>query len=67
MHDGRIITLEGVINHYAKEVVHTDNLDPLLKQNKGIPLRANEMQDLLAFLNTLNDESFVNNKAFNQP
>jgi cytochrome c peroxidase len=67
MHDGRIITLQGVLNHYAKEVVKTDNLDPLIKENKGIPLDTKEMQELLAFLNTLNDESFVNNKAFNQP
>lgn len=67
MHDGRIYTLQGVLNHYAKEVNQTANLDPILKENNGILLDTEEMQDLLAFLNTLNDESFVNNKAFNQP
>ena len=67
MHDGRILTLQGVLNHYAKEVTQSANLDPILKNNKGIPLDAKEMQELLAFLNTLNDELFVNNKNFNQP
>ena len=67
MHDGRIYTLEGVLEHYSKEVVHTPNLDPILKEHKGIPLTNKEMQVLLAFLNTLNDESFVTNKAFSQP
>lgn len=67
MHDGRIYTLQGVLNHYNKEIQLTNNLDPILKENKGIPLSESDMQDVLAFLNTLNDESFVNNKAFAQP
>ena len=66
MHDGSIYTLEGVLKHYSKEVQQTVNLDPILKENNGIPLNQKEMQDLIAFLNTLNDESFVNNKLFMQ-
>lgn len=67
MHDGRIYTLQGVLNHYNKEIVLTDNLDPILKQNNGIPLSREEIEDLLAFLLTLNDESFITNKSFSQP
>ncbi|MCA5003661.1 c-type cytochrome [Sphingobacterium sp. WQ 366] len=67
MHDGRIYNLQGVLNHYAREVVQTPTLDPIIQQNNGIPLTQQEMKDLLAFLNTLNDDSFVNNKTFMQP
>lgn len=67
MHDGRIYTLQAVLNHYSKEVNMTENIDPLLKENKGIPLTELEMEELLAFLKTLNDESFVNKNAFIQP
>lgn len=67
MHDGRFYTLHAVLNHYAKEVVLTDNLDPLLRVNKGIPLTKEEMEALLSFLKTLDDESFIQNKNFIQP
>ena len=66
MHDGRIYTLQGVLTHYSKEVQQTTNLDPILRDNNGIPLDQKDMQDLLAFLNTLNDESFVKNPLFIQ-
>ncbi|MGN0003186.1 MAG: cytochrome-c peroxidase [Sphingobacterium composti] len=64
MHDGSIYTLEGVLKHYQREIRLTENLDPILKENKGIPLDNKEINDLLSFLNTLNDETFVNNKIF---
>lgn len=67
MHDGRIYTLRGVLNHYAKEVIRTENLDSLLRENNGIPLNEKQMHELLSFLETLNDESFVHNKSFIQP
>lgn len=67
MHDGSIYTLEGVLKHYVREIQHTENLDPILKENNGIQLNTKEINDLLSFLNTLNDESFVNNKLFTQP
>ena len=62
MHNGRIGTLEGVLNHYASIDPNAPNLDPLLKN--GIHLNADERKDLLAFLNTLNDEKFVKDKRF---
>lgn len=62
MHDGRILTLEAVLQHYEKGIYQTATLDPLLKD--GIKLTTQEKQDLLEFLNTLNDETFVKNPLF---
>jgi len=64
MHDGRFITLEGVLKHYAEDV--TPNADPLLHRNvgSGIALTNAEQQDIIAFLGTLNDSTFVNDKRF---
>lgn len=66
MHDGRFITLEAVLEQYAENVRETPNLDPLLKHNGtlGLPLNAEERQNILAFLKTLNDASFVTDKRF---
>lgn len=65
MHDGRILTLEGVLTHYETGVTHLTNIDPLLLQNAspGIRFTADEKTKLLAFLNTLNDKVFVTNPA----
>lgn len=64
MHDGRYLTIMGVLNHYTDNVQQTPNLDPLLQQNGtlGIALTDAEKAQLLAFLNTLNDKTFVTNK-----
>ncbi|MCT1523939.1 cytochrome-c peroxidase [Sphingobacterium hotanense] len=66
MHDGRFRNLQAVINHYRREVQQTPNLDPLLKNNGGIDLSDTEVAQLLAFLNTLNDETFVKNPLFQE-
>jgi cytochrome c peroxidase len=63
MHDGRFLSLNAVLEHYNSEVVSTQNLDPSLKGNKlGISLNETEKIKIIAFLNTLNDEDFINNK-----
>lgn len=61
MHDGRFRTLEEVLEHYNSGVEESPTLDPLLRQGErpGIPLTGEEKEALLAFLKTLNDESFV--------
>lgn len=61
MHDGRFRTLEAVLDHYHSGVVDSPTLDPLLRQNErlGILLSPEERTALLAFLETLNDESFI--------
>lgn len=64
MHDGRFFTLDAVLQHYTNEVQETPNLDPILNKNsaRGIVLGTAEKTKLKAFLNTLNDEEFINNK-----
>jgi cytochrome c peroxidase len=66
MHDGRFATLEAVVNHYATGVADNTSLDPLLKANGklGISLTQQEQQDVVAFLRTLTDNTFLTNKAF---
>lgn len=68
MHDGRLYTLNGVLNHYTSEVQDMETLDPLLKQNGalGIPLSDDEKKSILAFLNTLNDRNFITDKRFSE-
>lgn len=65
MHDGRLKTLEAVLDYYANGIHQSATVDPLVQG--GIPLSAQERSDLLAFLNTLNDEQFVADKRFQQP
>jgi len=64
MHDGRFFTIDAVLQHYINEVQTTPNLDPILSKNgaKGIALSTTEKTKLKVFLNTLNDEEFINNK-----
>lgn len=64
MHDGRFLTLQGVLDHYAGEVQDTENLDSLFRQQDGslgIPLSEREKDLIITFLGTLNDEHFISN------
>lgn len=65
MHDGRLLTLEGVLDHYTSQVQDSPNLANELKANGalGIPLTADERSKILVFLQTLNDKSFLFNKS----
>jgi len=65
MHDGRMSTLVEVLNHYNSGIVSSPTLDPLL--NAGIPLTAQEQNDLIAFLNTLSDYAFLYDQRFADP
>jgi cytochrome c peroxidase len=66
MHDGRMRTLDAVLDHYAENMKATPNLDPLLKKESepGIPLTSEERSQLKAFLLTLNDTAFIKNPLF---
>ena len=68
MHDGRLGTLESVLNHYDNAVVDSETLDPILKQNKtlGIPLSELEKTQLIAFLKTLTDTQYLTDKRFSE-
>lgn len=65
MHDGRFKKLSEVINHYTSGIQQHPTLSSQLK--KGILLNANEKVDLIAFLLTLSDRSFLFNNAFTYP
>ena len=64
MHDGRFETLEEVIDHYNSGGKESKGKDALLQ-----PLGLNEEQKLalLAFLKTLNDETFLENPDHQDP
>ena len=71
MHDGRYTTLEEVIEFYNSGVKQTSvNIDPLMtlpyKEN-GLQLTQQEKDDLLLFLQTLTDTSFINDYRLGKP
>ncbi|WP_295125171.1 cytochrome c peroxidase [uncultured Chitinophaga sp.] len=68
MHDGRLLTLDAVLDHYTHEMQDMPTLDPLLKQNStlGIAVTTTERGLLLSFLNTLNDKHFITDKRFSE-
>jgi cytochrome c peroxidase len=69
MHDGRYQTLEQVINFYSDSLLHSPTISPFMKKinDGGLHLTVQEKANLLAFLNTLNDDAFVNDTAFSNP
>ena len=67
MHDGRFKTLEQVVDHYASGGHYADNIDPFIPQIATIKLTAKQKKQILLFLKTLTDTSFVNNRAFQNP
>jgi cytochrome c peroxidase len=59
MHDGRLATLEAVVDHYSDGLQPSAGLDVNLARHRargGLGLRADERADLVAFLRTLTDE-----------
>ena len=65
MHDGRFQTLEEVIEHYDFGGHNSSTIDPLMKKvGIGLGLNNQEKSDLIQFLKTLTDTSFIFNKNF---
>jgi len=62
MHDGRINFPRNVLRFYESGVNQSATLDPLLVN--GISLTQTEEDDLIDFLRTLSDSSFLNNPKF---
>lgn len=63
MHDGTVPTLRDVIEHYASGGKgHLKS-----PQIKGFTISDGEIRELVAFLESLTDKSFVNNPAFSDP
>ena len=63
-HDGRFFSVGAVIDHYRFNVVNGPTTDPIVK-NK-ISLDIYEKNDLIIFLRTLSDSSFIADKRFSQ-
>jgi cytochrome c peroxidase len=75
MHDGRFKTLEEVLDHYSDHVqMASPGLDNNLIQGINNPpfgthmdLTATEKRQVLAFLKTLTDSTFITDKRFSSP
>jgi cytochrome c peroxidase len=71
MHDGRFATLREVIDHYDHGVKDSPDLDSLLRDNSGQPVRLNlsdqDKNALEAFLRTLTDDAMLADPKFADP
>lgn len=69
MHDGRFATLEEVIEMYSQDLVVSPEADPLMHHivNGGVKLIPTEKEDLLNFIKTLRDDTFMSNPEFARP
>lgn len=66
MHDNRFSTLEEVVNFYSEGLQSSPSIDPLMHNvlQGGAQLTLSEKADLVAFLKTLTDTTFINNPAY---
>lgn len=62
MHDGRYKSLQMVLFHYSSNIHQSKTLAPQL--GTGINLSEEDKKNLIAFLKTLTDNEFLNNKQF---
>lgn len=65
MHNGRLKSLEAVLNFYDTGIHQTPNRSPIL--NRDIRLNEKEKQQMLAFFQTLTDSAFMNKDKFGNP
>lgn len=64
MHDGRFTTLNEVLDHYVSGGHLADNASPNVRK---LNFTEQDKQDLIAFLHTLTDSSFIQNPAYGNP
>ena len=60
MHDGHLATLESVLKNYNSGGIHSANQDPKIRT---LNLSDQDISDIIEFLKTLTDYSFVTDKA----
>jgi cytochrome c peroxidase len=65
MHDGRLINLMDVINHYTSGIKKSETLDPILQN--PISLSTTEKKDLMKFLFTLTDYPMIGDTSIAEP
>jgi cytochrome c peroxidase len=66
MHDGRFQTLEQVVEHYNTGIKDSPSLDHSLQETRqtGLMLTDQKKKDLVNFLKTLTDHTFLNNPEY---
>ena len=69
MNDGRYATIEEVIDFYSEGVVWSPTVDPLMKKvhQGGVHLLQEDKDNLIAFLKTLTDTSYLHNPELSNP
>lgn len=71
MHDGRFTTLQQVVDFYSTGIQNNPDLDGRLTGFFGQPIRFNftntQKAALIAFLNTLTDNTFLTSSLFSDP
>ena len=76
MHDGRFATLEDVVGHYNEHLaLNSPNIDPLLlnttndprQQSLTLDLTPTEVAQIVAFMRTLTDSTFIRDPRFAKP
>lgn len=69
MHDGRFDNLEEVLDHYSTGIkLDSPNLDPNIQVHSNqLNLSTQEKEDIIEFLKTLTDNTFVTNPAYASP
>ncbi|MBX2906028.1 MAG: cytochrome-c peroxidase [Taibaiella sp.] len=65
MHDGRIQTLEACVEHYRSGVHASPTTDVLI--SGGVVMSDLEKDDVVSFLKTLTDSTFIHNQLFAEP
>jgi len=65
MHDGRFKKLSEIVTHYTSGIQKSKTLSKKLEKN--LVLSSNERVDLIAFLLTLTDRTFLFNKDYSFP
>lgn len=69
MHDGRFKTLKEVLDFYSEGVHNSYNIDTKMEYayKGGVHLTEKEKGQIIAFLHTLTDSTFLKNEAFRNP
>lgn len=70
MHDGRFATIDEVLDHYNSGGHHSSTVDPFMKftdPDMDLGLTPLKRQQIKVFLQSLTDEEFLNNPAFQDP
>lgn len=69
MHDGRFATLEEVVDHYNEGIKESSTVDPTVLNTKdtGLFLDDQDKEDLINFMHTLTDYTYLRNREYASP